>query len=188
MNGTQLSQEASDKTLFVAGARMCTKAPDCVCWESGPLQVCARSPLRPGPGETLFGHKVPQHRCREINVTQSGCKVFPESERKWMPGVRVSSWDPLPQKACSGILRRFALRFETSLVRESWAGTTWGTLISPSCWWVLVFNHSEAHSSSAFTTHSHGHILTRNSLTTCEGGRESFIILVSSWGNWGSGR
>lgn len=35
MNGTQLSQEASDKTLLVAGARMCTKAPDCVCWELG---------------------------------------------------------------------------------------------------------------------------------------------------------
>ena len=36
MNGMQLSQEASDKTLFVASARMYTKALGWVRWELRP--------------------------------------------------------------------------------------------------------------------------------------------------------
>ena len=100
----------------------------------------------------------------EINVMGSGCEASPELMRESeCPAVGWVLEAPHPQKACSGIVCRLALRFETSRVRESQAGTTWGAFILPSCCWGLVFNHLEVHSGSAFTTHSQGHILIGNS-------------------------
>lgn len=59
----QLSQEASDKTLFVASARMYTKALGWVRWELGPALGLRQVAAAPSPGKGLFGHKVPLQRC-----------------------------------------------------------------------------------------------------------------------------
>lgn len=49
MNGMQLSQEASDKTLFVASARTYTKAPGCVRWELGSTSDLRQVTAAPKP-------------------------------------------------------------------------------------------------------------------------------------------
>lgn len=106
MNEMQFSQAASYKTLFVANARMCTKAPGlCVLgiwvhFRSVPAHCYA-----PALEKRCLDTKCLNIDAHEINMMQSGCKAFPklmrENECLVFGGVLEA---PLLQKSLFGHL------------------------------------------------------------------------------------
>jgi hypothetical protein len=133
LNGTQLSQEASDKTLFVASARMYTKAPGRVCRELGATSGLRQVTAVPKPWWQIVWT---QSASMEMAVRGSWCGVAAKhSELRRESVADVQGVEGLCSKPCKPCSHR-------PLGQPAW--TCWKVLNPPPCWRGCISHHSSS--------------------------------------------